>query len=816
MSRRLAPGAAALPVLLAPAGARAQEGFAGITAIAEVHPLAIAMVAVAIGVFVWAFIMVRQLARGEREARNRARALEIALNRTEAVLIAEPHMLVVWQGREGEPEQIAGDMRGTAHVPTRPVELLDFEGWLEPESAATLGNAIAAMRANGTPFNIGIRTLREELLEADGRTAGGLTTLKLRPLAGERRQVTEIAYDARKLGKQVERLSAVLDVAPFPVWLRGAEGDLIWVNAAYIKAVEVGDVEAVIGGGIELADRSRIEPLPGGEPGLIGRSHAVIGGAKRALDIHEVMLAEGIAGFAIDATALEDAQKEMKRHIQAHASTLDKLDTAIAIFGPDQRLRFHNAAYAELWSLDAEWLATGPSDGEILDRLRQARRLPEQANYKDWRARQLQAYTTVEPREAWWYLPDGRSLHVICEQHPFGGVTYLYENATKEIQLESRYNEMLGVQKETLDNLREGVALFGSDGLLKLYNPAFARFWVLEPEFLDRQPHIDPVIEGCRKMISDEMIWDELKYDVTSLGAARRPLRSRFHRPDGMVLDFSAVPLPDGNTLLTFVDVTDSSRIEHALRERTEALEAADRLKTGFMSNVSYELRTPLTNILGFAEGLSLGIAGELQTKQHEYLRHIQTSSQDLLAIIDAILDLTTIDAGAMELRLSDIDVAQVMEDSGRGVEEFLSRRDITLNIEVAEDAARFTGDPKRVKQILHNLLANAIGFTPEGGTIRMGSRRDDKDILLWVADTGRGIEPEFQKHVFDRFQSKPIPGGHRGPGLGLAIVKSFVELHEGKVSLLSRINKGTTVVCRFPIAGPGTAKRTTSGNAAA
>ena len=152
---------------------------------------------------------------------------------------------------------------------------------------------------------------------------------------------------------------------------------------------------------------------------------------------------------------------------------------------------------------------------------------------------------------------------MICEQHPFGGVTYLYENVTKEIQLESRYNEMIGVQRETLDNLHEGVALFGADGRLKLYNPAFARFWSLDPEFLDRQPHVDQVIEGCREMLADELVWDELKYSVTSLDADRKPLKSRLRRPDGLALDFASVPLPDGNTLLTYVDVTDEYIRDH-------------------------------------------------------------------------------------------------------------------------------------------------------------------------------------------------------------------------------------------------------------
>jgi signal transduction histidine kinase len=271
-----------------------------------------------------------------------------------------------------------------------------------------------------------------------------------------------------------------------------------------------------------------------------------------------------------------------------------------------------------------------------------------------------------------------------------------------------------------------------------------------------------------------------------------------------MVFDFSAVPLPDGNTLLTYVDMTASSGIERALRERAEALEAADRLKTDFLSNISYELRTPLNSIIGFTEGLSLGIAGPLLPKQDEYLHDIQTSSADLLSIIDAILDLTTIDAGAMELQLEEIDVAELLRETATAVAPRIDKRDLMLEIELAADAERFVGDRRRVRQVLGNLLSNAIGFSDSGASVRMGARRDENVIVLWVSDTGRGIEPEFQKRAFDRFQARPIIGGHRGPGLGLSIVKSFVELHGGEVELISRVHRGTTVVCRFPAAGPG------------
>ncbi|HKQ94296.1 MAG TPA: ATP-binding protein [Aestuariivirgaceae bacterium] len=754
-----------------------------------------------------ALLLVRKRTRQLSASRRRIVDLEGLLNEAEAALKAEPHLLFIWRGREKAPDRIVGDMRGSAHIPRDRNLLLDFNAWLEPESATALTTAIAALKDAGTPFNIGVHTTGSELLEADGRAAGGLATLRLRPLSGERRHITELAYDVRKLSKQVGRLSAILDGAPFPTWLTDEQRQIVWANRTYLDAVEVDDVEAVVGRRVMLVNPGEVEYESAEEAApkiRRGRGHAVISGEKRALEVYEAALAEGFASFAVDVTALEDSQKELKRHIRAHASTLDKLATAIAIFGPDQKLRFFNSAYVELWELDPAWLATHPAEGEILDRLRQARKLPEQANYRDWKSRHLNAYTTLETRESWWHLPDGQSLRVVCEQHPFGGVTYLYENVTERLRLESQYNELIGVQRETLDNLHEGVALFGTDGRLRLHNPTFARLWDLEPVFLEQHPHIDQIIAQARTLFSDRDMWDDLKYAVTSFDTERSAFKERIVRPDGVALQASSVPLPDGNTLLTYMDVTDSTRIENALRERAEALEAADRLKTNFLSNVSYELRTPLTNIIGFAQGMAMGIAGAVVPRQLEYLRHIETSSNDLLSIIDAILDLTTIDAGAMELKLGPVPVAELLEQAAAAMVEAIEKKDLRIEIEVAEDVNAFVGDEKRVRQILASLLSNAVGFSSAGGEVRMGAKRDMGDVVIWVSDNGRGIEPEFQKQAFERFQSKPTSGGHRGPGLGLAIVKSFVELHGGKVLMLSRPGKGTTVICHFPIDGPG------------
>jgi signal transduction histidine kinase len=154
-------------------------------------------------------------------------------------------------------------------------------------------------------------------------------------------------------------------------------------------------------------------------------------------------------------------------------------------------------------------------------------------------------------------------------------------------------------------------------------------------------------------------------------------------------------------------------------------------------------------------------------------------------------------------LKLTKIDVSTTLQSVAEKLSPAMTRRDQTLSIEFAEDSLSFVGDTMRVEQIISNLLSNAIGFSARSSQIRMGARRQGPNVQVWIADSGRGIDPEFQKKAFERFQSKPLPGSHRGPGLGLAIVKSFTELHGGNVSLVSKLDRGTTVVCSFPIDGP-------------
>jgi signal transduction histidine kinase len=323
--------------------------------------------------------------------------------------------------------------------------------------------------------------------------------------------------------------------------------------------------------------------------------------------------------------------------------------------------------------------------------------------------------------------------------------------------------------------------------------------WKLAGSALDQHPHVEAVTAWCQVLHDDGAVWRNLRAAVTAIDG-REPIVARIERRDGTVIDLTTMPLPDGATLVTLQDVSDSVNVERALRERNEALEQADAIKIDFVHHVSYELRSPLTNIIGFANLLGDTAFGTLSDKQREYLGYITTSTNALLAIINNILDLATIDAGAMTLNLSEVDIRASMEAAAEGVQDRLVKDNLTLDIRAAAGVGHFTADERRLRQILFNLLSNAVGFSPPGATVTLAVTRAPDAVTFSVTDRGPGIPPEAQDKVFDWFETDPRGSQHRGPGLGLSLVRSFVELHGGTVTIDSVPGQGTTVTCVFPV----------------
>jgi signal transduction histidine kinase len=799
---------------LAAAAADAAEGSAGgpgvvdalIAALAALDGHEIAALALTLGTLAFAvltaILLVRSrigAAQADAAARAEITALKTGLDRAVTMLLSDPQVLVVWSAADDEPE-ILGDTGIVISVPV-PRRVLAFGTWLAPDKAHELDRAVDALRGSGQSFSFDLTTLTGQHVEAEGRAIGGRAVLRLKDVSGAKHALAELHTTYSKLIADVDALRTLLEALPLPIWARESGGRLVWVNPAYAQAVEARDPADAVARELELLDRAAREDLErarAARSSYTGRIPTIVAGRRRVLDILDLPTRAGSAGIGIDATDVETMRTELSHMIEAHRRTLDQLSTAVATFAADQRLSFYNSAYRKLWGLDPAFLNQSPSDAAVLDQLRALRKVPEQTDFRQWRTELHEAYRALEPKEHWWHLPDGRTLRVVTAPSPEGGVTYVFDDVTERLDLERRHDALIRVQGETLDHLAEGVAVFGSDGRLRLHNPAFAQMWRLSPATLGERPHIEKLIDWCR-LQGDAGLWQTLRTAATGL-EAREPVTGRFERNDGSVLGCATVPLPDGGTLITFQDLTDTVNVERALRERNDALEAADELKNDFVHHVSYELRTPLTNIIGFTHLLHDDTTGPLSEKQREYLGYISSSSGALLAIINDILDLASIDAGAMKLDLGAVDIRRTIEEAADGVRDRLAEHELELDVRAADDIGSFTADERRVRQILFNLLSNAVAFSPSGEAITLTAERHAEAVVFSVIDRGCGISRDIVDRVFNRFESHAGGSQHRGAGLGLSIVRSFVELHGGTVTLDSAEGRGTTVTCVFPL----------------
>jgi signal transduction histidine kinase len=229
-------------------------------------------------------------------------------------------------------------------------------------------------------------------------------------------------------------------------------------------------------------------------------------------------------------------------------------------------------------------------------------------------------------------------------------------------------------------------------------------------------------------------------------------------------------------------------------------VETANRHKSEFLANMSHELRTPLNAIIGFSEVLSQQMFGSVNDKQGEYLGDIQSSGQHLLSLINDILDLSKVEAGKMELQLSSFSLDDALRAVLLMVRERANARDIALSSDVAANVGTIEADERKVKQIVLNLLTNALKFTPSGGRVDLRAARDGGGVTVAVRDTGGGIAPADQARIFEEFaQAHDGAAGHEGTGLGLTLSRKFVELHGGAIWVESALGRGSTFTFTLP-----------------
>lgn len=701
------------------------------------------------------------------------------------------------------------------------IEMHDLINQFIPQDACHLDIMLAELKNKGEAFTyVGTIVDFKHIIEIKGarylENQRYLYVLCFSDLTENRQILERQERLIQHLRKKSDRLDLLLNIAPMPIWYRGKTNRIDYCNHVYAGILDT-TPDQVISQGRELIDQQRrtspyhlaIHAKQTGGP-QSHRGHIVIDGHRRLLEITEVPVADKgeTVGYALDLTDLEEATVELAKHIASHQEVLHQLSTPIAVYGRDTRLQFFNNAYQKIFQFDEKWLHKNPTYSEILQDLRERRKIPEYSDFQAFKRSQLQLFNTlIQPIQDLVHLPDGHILRQMIAPHPLGGILFLYDDVTDKLALERRYNTLIAVQKETLDHLYEGIAVFGSDSRLRLSNPAAARIWQLDMIDLAPGRHIMEIIDQIQHLFAGYEDWDVFRQQMLGFMNSRQPKTGRISRVDQSMIQYSYVPLPDGSHLLSFVDVSDRWRFEQALRERNQALEQADRLKSDFLSHVSYELRAPLNTIIGFTEILMNQYFGQLNERQLDYCRGIGDSAQRLLGLINDILDLASIEAGQFNLKLQPIDLETFLSSLVTLVYNRSNDQGLEIIYDNQTQIKVIVGDERRLKQAMFNLLTNAIKFTPSGGRIELTASalqtEEGADLMLSVKDTGIGMNQEDQERLFKLFATDSQARGrfkYNGSGLGLPLVKSFIELHGGRIEIFSNPGEGTVVSCYLPL----------------
>ena len=606
---------------------------------------------------------------------------------------------------------------------------------------------------------------------------------------------TQLKLESRRYGN-------IINSSLNPIWHRDMDLKIIYCNLAFSEVAEATTESVIALGEMELfkGHRQLAQKALETNQEQTERRHIVVDGVRHLYQIREVPIkGEGVIGYAMILSELEKAREETALHVRALKDLLDSSTSAMAIYGPDMKLKFYNFAFVALWKHDEGWLDSEPTYGEVLEVTREKRKLPEQANFKAFKQNQLKLFTTlIEPQEEFLFLPDGKTLRVIAIPHALGGILFAYEDVTDRLALERSYNTLIAVQRETLDHLHEGIAVFGENGRLHLCNPIFRNLWKIDTEFTSVEPTLRDVLNKCRDYFSTED-WPAFQEKLIAKLQGRQFVTMQLERVDGSVINCSSAPLPDGATLLSFTDITDSTLVERSLRERAEAMEMANRLKTEFLANMSYELRSPLTSISGFAEMLTREYAGALNPSQKDYVEGIYQSSQHLGGLIGDIIDLATIEAGFLKLNVRAFPVQAAVESVLVLLGTRLKLNHMTIDVQVDAAVEQMEADEVRFKQILLNLLSNAVKISKARGKINLRvDMNADLSISLSVQTAGVVLEASRLEQMFQPFLRSGT-GPTSDSVLSLGLVKRFTELHGGTVTAVSDAEQGTVIVCHFP-----------------
>ena len=778
----------------------------------ELSPVALVLLGLLLAAWtfgaVWLVLAAQVRARQARAARSTARRLGRMIEDSPAI-----PLLVKADGKIEGPERLAAWL-GLDSLPGFLSELDAGEAGLSAEDLDGLRDAVRKTQKTAAPFRMVVTprgsgknlALRGHL--ADPVIApGGAALVWWFDFSESQQELARLRAETARTRSDFAALVGLIEAAPMPMWFRGPDMHLRLVNSAYVEAVGAASAEEVVRRQVEL-----IEAVDGLAAAQVAQQasdkdlpverivQATVGTQRRALRVSDLPLGrEGVAGYAIDIEEMEEQGRAFRAFREAQRSMLDQLSIGVAQFDGERGLNFANQPFQWIFALPPSARLDPLEFDRFLDMARDAGRLPEARDFPAWRRELGGWFTAGATSEDAWTLSDGTHLRIVAQPQPDGGLVMIAEDRSEQLALSAVRDTLLRTRTATFDSLFESLAVFAPDGRMQLWNRRFPTIWGLPEEWLDEHPRIEALLERIGSRLARPAQRNAIGEVVRAATLDRKQRGGQVELSDGRTLEFAGVPLPDGNGLLTVLDVTDSRKAEDALRERATALEEADAVKTRFLANMSYEFRTPLTSIGGFAELLQSGVAGDLSLQAQEYVAAILSAVERLRAQIESVLDLTQSEAGLLPIRTEELELLPFITRIAREREEALEAKGLTLDLRGDRSAGKVLADERQLGRAIGNLLDNAINATPKGGRVLVALSRRKQGPRIVISDNGPGMKPSELARALDGYRIGPDGKPESRRGLGLPLARQLIEAHGGRLDLQSEKGVGTTATISLP-----------------
>ena len=557
----------------------------------------------------------------------------------------------------------------------------------------------------------------------------------------KKRQKDEVTY--LQALKENRTISNITNNIPMALWHRNSQGRIDYCNETYASALECSQAK-IKTENLELFSKNDIDLHALSAQALknhqssTSRKHAVIQGSRRLVEIgiHPILETFSTIGYALDISETEELSSKLSSTTSAYHEIFNTISIPIAVFDERKNLHYYNTAYTKLFDFKDSFLDQNITFADILDDLRSRKKIPEYANFQEYKKKRAELFNNViKPIEEFIDLPNEDTLRVRIAPYPLGGLIFVYENITDQLNLERGVNTLLAVQKETINHLYEALIVIEKNGKIQFLNKAMEKlFNISNAKILVHQP-FNSWTEIFKDFFLDEQQHKNWTEYLSTLFINRHPINERLFLLNDLVVNWFYTPLPDGSHMLGFLNVSEEWNHERQLKAHNFNLEKKNILKQNYINQVTHELQKPLDNIIGFSNTLNQQLFGKLNEKQLNYCQLIENNTENVKFLIDDVLCLIGLDQYSLTITPQPFILQNMLDSLKAMIEPIFQEKGIDFTITNKAHTTKVTGSEKHLKQALFAIIKDLTLYTPESATIDINVKlyKNDKKVTIQI-----------------------------------------------------------------------------------